>query len=207
MEWLNSGITTLKHTICAPNVFQIFTRKPNNYQLHLRGFLKFCDNISHKLLRPSQFLEKTFWTFWNTPLCKKESCPPPYSVLQHIGRVATPKLVPRNCLRYLQTVLIIAPRRFVLEFMWGIVVRFKIQLRIVLFINGLLLALTFFCFSGAVLLSVVLQIFIKEPSLRIFLIFLHSLFIRNQNLLLKNFLYYLYLIVWRPNLGRWRCSK
>ena len=29
-----------------------------------------------------------------------------YSLLQHIGRVATPKLVPRKCLRYLQTTLI-----------------------------------------------------------------------------------------------------
>ena len=31
--------------------------------------------------------------------------PSPYSMLQHIGRVETPKLVPRNCLRYLQTTL------------------------------------------------------------------------------------------------------
>ena len=31
--------------------------------------------------------------------------PSPYSMLQHIGKVATPKLVPRNCLRYLQTTL------------------------------------------------------------------------------------------------------
>ena len=33
--------------------------------------------------------------------------PSPYSMLQHIGRVPTPKLVPRNCPRYLQTTLII----------------------------------------------------------------------------------------------------
>ena len=33
--------------------------------------------------------------------------PPPYLTFQHIGRVATPKLVPRNCLRYFQTTLII----------------------------------------------------------------------------------------------------
>ena len=32
--------------------------------------------------------------------------PSPYSMLQDIGRVATPKLVSRNCLRYLQTTLI-----------------------------------------------------------------------------------------------------
>ena len=27
--------------------------------------------------------------------------PSPYSMLQDIGRVATPKLIPRNCLRYI----------------------------------------------------------------------------------------------------------
>ena len=31
-------------------------------------------------------------------------------ILQHIGRVATPKVVPRNCLRYLQTILIMGGR-------------------------------------------------------------------------------------------------
>ena len=32
--------------------------------------------------------------------------PPLYSMLQYIGRVATPKLVRSNCLRYVQTTLI-----------------------------------------------------------------------------------------------------
>ena len=54
MEWQNFGITTLKHATCALNVF----KKSNNYRFYLPNFLKFCDNISHKLLRPSQFLEK-----------------------------------------------------------------------------------------------------------------------------------------------------
>ena len=31
----------------------------------------------------------------------------PYSMFQDIGRVVTPKLVPRNCVRYLQATLII----------------------------------------------------------------------------------------------------
>ena len=43
-------------------------------------------------------------------LVKINQTPSPYSVLQYIGRVATVKLVPRNCLRYLQTTLI----------MWGV---------------------------------------------------------------------------------------
>ena len=47
--------------------------------------------------------------------------PEPYSMLQYIGRVATPKLVPRNCLRYLQTTLIMGGGGLASEFMWGIV--------------------------------------------------------------------------------------
>ena len=50
--------------------------------------------------------------------------PPPYSMFQYIGRVATLKLVPRNCLRYFQATLIMVGRGLVLEFMWGIVVSF-----------------------------------------------------------------------------------
>ena len=46
--------------------------------------------------------------------------PSSYSMLQHIGRVATPKLVPTNCLRYLQTTLIMGSGGLVSEFMWGI---------------------------------------------------------------------------------------
>ena len=56
--------------------------------------------------------------------------PPPYSMLQYIGRVATPKLVPRYCLRYLQTTLKIKGGGLLSEFMWGIV-------RIVLNLPGL----------------------------------------------------------------------
>ena len=44
-----------------------------------------------------------------------------YSMFHHIGRVATPKLVPRHYLRYLQTTLIIGGGSLVAEFIWGIV--------------------------------------------------------------------------------------
>ena len=47
--------------------------------------------------------------------------PSPYSMLQYIGRVTTPKLVPRNCLWYLQTTLIMGKGGLVSELMWGIV--------------------------------------------------------------------------------------
>ena len=51
MEWYNLGITILKLAIYCPNVFLKIAGKPNNYQFHLPSFLKFCNNISHKLLR------------------------------------------------------------------------------------------------------------------------------------------------------------
>ena len=41
----------------------------------------------------------------------------PYSMLQHIGRVTTPKLVSGHCLRYLQTTLIMGGGGMVSEFM------------------------------------------------------------------------------------------
>ena len=43
--------------------------------------------------------------------------PFPYSILQHIGRVATPKLVLGNCLRYLETTLIMGGGGLILEIM------------------------------------------------------------------------------------------
>ena len=42
-------------------------------------------------------------------------------MLQHVWRVATLKLVPRNCLRYLQTTPTMGGGGLVSEFMWGIV--------------------------------------------------------------------------------------
>ena len=43
--------------------------------------------------------------------------PPANSMLQNIEEVATPKLAPRNCLRYLQISLIFRGRRLGSEFM------------------------------------------------------------------------------------------
>ena len=58
VQWRNLGIKTIKRVMCSPNVFLKITGKQNNYHFHLPKFLKICDNISQKLLRPSQFLEK-----------------------------------------------------------------------------------------------------------------------------------------------------
>ena len=60
MEWYNSGIPTLKHAICAQNVLCVpkIAVKQNNFQFYLPNFLQFFDNISQKLFRPSQFLER-----------------------------------------------------------------------------------------------------------------------------------------------------
>ena len=40
-----------------PQMFFKVAGKPNNYQFYLPKFLEVFDNISHKLLRPIQFLE------------------------------------------------------------------------------------------------------------------------------------------------------
>ena len=41
-----------------PKCFKKIAAKPNNYECNLPSFRKFCDNISYKVLRPSEFLEK-----------------------------------------------------------------------------------------------------------------------------------------------------
>ena len=46
-----------------------------------------------------------------------DQAPCPYSMLHHIGRIASSKLVPRNCLRYLQTTFIMRGGGLVSEFM------------------------------------------------------------------------------------------
>ena len=46
--------------------------------------------------------------------------PSPYSMLQDIGRVATPKLVPRSSFRYWQITMKLGEGGLVSEFMWGI---------------------------------------------------------------------------------------
>ena len=42
----------------CPKTFKRSAGSQNNYQFYLPNFPKFCGNISHKLLRPSEFLEK-----------------------------------------------------------------------------------------------------------------------------------------------------
>ena len=63
---------------------------------------------------------KNFWKFWNGPLYRNKSGPSPLLNAQYIGRAATPKLVPTDCLRYLQTTLIIGGGELASEFMSGI---------------------------------------------------------------------------------------
>ena len=105
----------------CPGCFLEVAGKSNNYRFYLPNFLKFCGNISHKLLRPSQFLKKFIRNSGMVHFAEINQAPSPYSMLQHIGRVATPKLVTRNFLRYLQTALIMGGGRLVSEFMRGIV--------------------------------------------------------------------------------------
>ena len=91
-------------------------------------------NISHELLRPIQSLEKNSENSGMIHFAETNQAPPPYSMLQYVGRVATPKFVPRNCLRYLQTTLIMGGGGLVSEFMWGAVgAKFQPKLKILIF--------------------------------------------------------------------------
>ena len=105
MEWQNLGIATLKHAICATNVF---LKLPENQTTTNFIYLPSSNfvTISHINYWDQVNSWKNLWKFWNGPLCRNKSGSSPYSMLQYIGRVATPKLVSRNCLRYLQTTLI-----------------------------------------------------------------------------------------------------
>ena len=58
MEWQNLGIRNTKASYMCPKCFLKIFGKPNNYHFYFPNFLKFCNNISHKLLRPSHSLEK-----------------------------------------------------------------------------------------------------------------------------------------------------
>ena len=120
MEWQNLSITTPKYAKCAPNVFK---KLPENW-ITLDFIYLTSSNfvaISHISYWDQVNSWKSLWKFWNDPLCRIVSGPSPYSMLQDIGRVATPTLVSRNCLRYLQTTLIMGGGGLVSEFMTGIV--------------------------------------------------------------------------------------
>ena len=70
---------------------------------------------------PKSIRGKTYGNSGMVHFAEINQVPPPYSMLQDIGRIATPKLDSRNCLRYLQTTFIMGGGRLVSEFMWGIV--------------------------------------------------------------------------------------
>ena len=105
MEWQNLGITTLKHAKYTPNVFKKLPENRITADFICLTSSNFV-TISHINYRDQVNSWKNLWKFWNGPLCRNKSGPSPYSMLQDIGRVATLNLVPRNCLKYLQTTLI-----------------------------------------------------------------------------------------------------
>ena len=72
IEWHNSGITTLKHAVCAPNVFW---NLPEN-QITTNFIYLTSSNlvtISHINYRDQVNSWKNLWKFWNGPLCRNKS--------------------------------------------------------------------------------------------------------------------------------------
>ena len=61
----------------CPKSFLKIVGEPNNYQYYLWNFLKFCGNISHKLLTLNQFLEKFVEILELSTLAQINQAPPP----------------------------------------------------------------------------------------------------------------------------------
>ena len=95
-------------------------------------------------------------------LAKINHVPPPCSMLQYIGRVATSTLMPRNCLRYLQTTLAMEGGGLVSEFMRGIVAgiyaRYVYMLETEILTNSVSLICNTF-FAGCIALQLFCSLF------------------------------------------------
>ena len=76
MEQHNSGITTLKHGICAPYVF---LKLPENQITTNFSYLTSSNfvTISHINYWDQLNSRKNIWKFWNGPLCRNKSGPFP----------------------------------------------------------------------------------------------------------------------------------
>ena len=76
MEWHNSSIITLKHTIYGPNVYKKLSENQvttNFIYLTSTSFV----TISHINYWDQVDSWEIFWKFWNGPLCRNKSAPFP----------------------------------------------------------------------------------------------------------------------------------
>ena len=106
MEWHNIGITTIKHAICAPNVFWKLTKNQITTESIDLTFSNFV-TISHLNYREQSISCENSGNSGMVQFAELIQALPHYSMLQHNGRVAALNLVPRKCLRYLETILVI----------------------------------------------------------------------------------------------------
>ena len=98
---------------------------PDNYCckiLHLRCLKKTC-NISHKLLRPSQFLQISvnFWKFWNGSLCRNKLGPSPLLIVAAYWRSRNTESCAKKLSQILANNTDNGGGGLVSEFMWDIV--------------------------------------------------------------------------------------
>ena len=112
---------------------QIFLKKLSENQITTNFIYLTSSNFETKSIPV-----KTSWNSGMVHFAEINQVAPPYSMLHHVGRVAKPKLVPRNCLRYLQTTLIMGRGGLVSENIWGIVsvTALKLEFFVKFFIGG-----------------------------------------------------------------------
>ena len=112
MEWQNYVSQSLSMLLVPQMFFK-------NCWFYLPNFLKFCDNISHKLLRTSQLLEKIMEILE----CSTLHISGPFLLLNVAAywNCSNNEACAKNCLRYLKTTLIMRLLGLVSECIWGIV--------------------------------------------------------------------------------------
>ena len=111
MAWNNLGINTLKHTIYTPNVFM----KLQENHLTIYFIFPISSNFGKSFY--TNYLDY-FLKFKNGPFGIYKSEFSQSRIFHNVARVATLKLVLQNCVRLLQTTLLIMGGAFFSEFIW-----------------------------------------------------------------------------------------
>ena len=110
MEWDNLGIKTLKHAIYTSNFF----KKLQENQITTYFIFPISTNFEKSVY--TNYVDY-FLKSQNGPFGMDKSGLSQFTMLHKVARVAKPKLVPQNCLRLLETTLVMVGGRFISEFM------------------------------------------------------------------------------------------
>ena len=119
MEWQNLGIATLKHAICAPNVF---FKLPENQTT--TNFIYITSSNFVTIPHINYWDQVNSWKnllkFWNGSLCWNKSGPFPLLNVAVYWQSSDTETCAKRLSQILQTTLIMGGGGLVSEFTWGI---------------------------------------------------------------------------------------